>query len=219
MTLFQFSDSTCQVEGALVPVVELGLAAGDGVYFEHRVLMWKDAATPLGALPNAVGSRRTIAGRPYVITTAVGPGRIAFSRDSPGELVVLPLHPGVELDVREHAFLLASHTIQYSFWWVRGLSSIRHGGSGMYIDRFVAATAPGLLVLHGYGDVFERLLGEGERIMLEPGGFLYKDSTVQINSVQIKLKTGMLHRGMYLAEVVGPGRLGIQSMYRHHRTA
>src|SRR5215469_14967573 len=59
MTLFQYSNSTCQVEGALVPVVELGLAPGDGVYFEHRVLMWKDAATPLGALPNAVGSKRT----------------------------------------------------------------------------------------------------------------------------------------------------------------
>src|SRR5262249_39404615 len=156
-------------------------------------------------------SQRTIAGRPYLITTATGPGRIAFSRDHPGELVVLPLHPGAELDVREHAFLLASHTIQYSFLWVNGLANIRHGGSAMDIDRFVATTGPGLLVLHGYGDVFERMLAEGERMMLEPGAFLYKDRSVQISPVQINLKTGILPRGMHLAKMVGPGRVGIQS--------
>jgi hypothetical protein len=26
----------------------------------------------------------------------------------------------------------------------------------------------------------------------------------------------MMRRGMYLAEMVGPGRVGIQSMYVHH---
>ena len=74
-----------------------------------------------------------------VVTLANGPGRIAFSRDAPGELVVLPLHPGMELDVREHAFLLASHSIQYSFVRIKGLVNLLHGGSGMFMDRFVTA--------------------------------------------------------------------------------
>jgi uncharacterized protein (AIM24 family) len=155
---------------------------------------------------------------PLVISQAQGPGRIAFSRDAPGELVVLPLHPGMELDVREHAFLLASHVIDYSFVRIKGLANVLHAGSGMYMDRFVTQGAPGLLALHGNGNVFERSLGPGEKILVEPGGFLYKDSSVTMNTVQQNVRTGLLRHGLYLAEMVGPGRVGIQSMYVHHHT-
>ena len=36
---------------------------------------------------------------------------------------------------------------------------------------------------------------------------------------QQNVKTGMLRHGMYLAEMTGPGRVGIQSMYVHHHSA
>ena len=72
-------------------------------------------------------------------------------------------------------------------------------------------------MLHGNGNVLERTLRPGEKILVEPGGFLYKDSTVNMQAVQLPLKTGMFGRhGMYLAEMTGPGRVGIQSMYVHH---
>ena len=51
---------------------------------------------------------------------------------------------------------------------------------------------------------------------MEPGGFLYKDSSVTMNTVQQKIRTGLTSHGMYLAEMTGPGRVGIQSMYVHH---
>jgi uncharacterized protein (AIM24 family) len=216
MTEFRFSNSVAQIEGELVPVAELALAQGDAVYFEHHVMLWKDEQTPLVAMNTAGGVKRSLGGMPHVLSMAHGPGRVAFSRDAPGELVVLPLHPGMELDVREHAFLVANHTIGYSFIRIKGLANIMHGGSGMYIDRFVTQGAPGLLVLHGNGNVFERILAPGEKILVEPGGFLYKDASVTMNAVQQDIKTGLMRHGMYLAEMTGPGRLGIQSMYVHH---
>jgi len=156
---------------------------------------------------------------PHIVTVANGLGRVAFSRDAPGELVVLPLHPGMELDCREHAFLLASHSIQYSFVRIKGLANVLHGGSGMFMDRFVTTQYPGLLVLHGNGNVLERMLRPGEKILVEPGGFLYKDSTVQMQAVQMPLRTGLMRHSMYLAEMTGPGRVGIQSMYVHHHAS
>lgn len=218
MTEFRFSNSTCQVEGELVPVAEIALASGDSVYFEHHVLLWKDESTPLSALPMSGGIKRLLGGMPMVVTVAHGPGRVAFSRDASGELVVLPLHPGMEIDVREHAFLVASHSINYSFQRITGMNNILHG-EGMYMDRFVTAGEPGILLLHGYGNVFERTLGAGEKIMVEPGGFLYKDSSVTMNTVQQNVKTGLMRHGMFLAEMTGPGRVGIQSMYVHHHTS
>src|SRR6201989_1590366 len=124
MTEFRFANSVVQVEGELVPVAGISLAQGDAVYFEHHVMLWKDEATPVTAFPTQGGMRRMFGGMPFVLTLAYGPGRVAFSRDSPGELVVLPLHPGMELDVREHAFLVANHTIGYSFIRIKGLANI-----------------------------------------------------------------------------------------------
>jgi uncharacterized protein (AIM24 family) len=87
----------------------------------------------------------------------------------------------------------------------------------MYMDRFVTGGEQGLLLLHGYGNVFQKTLQQGEKILVEPGGFLYKDSSVQMNTVQQRFKTGMLGtHNMYLAEMTGPGRVGVQSMYVHH---
>jgi uncharacterized protein (AIM24 family) len=217
MTEFRFANSTCQVEGELVPVAEINLGQGDAVFFEHHVMLWKDEQVALAAMPTN-GPRRSVGGMPHIVSVAYGPGRVAFSRDAPGEMVVLPLHPGMEIDVREHAFLAASGSVNYSFVRIKGLANVLHGGSGMYVDRFVTQGAPGLLLLHGNGNVLERMLRPGEKVMVEPGGYLYKDSTVQMQAVQLPLKTGLMHRKMYMAEMTGPGRVGIQSMYVHHHS-
>ncbi|HEY3505958.1 MAG TPA: AIM24 family protein [Actinocatenispora sp.] len=217
MTEFRFSGSVCQVEGELVPVAELALAPNDWVYFEHHVMLWKDERVPLSQMQTGGGFRRMFAGMPFVLSVASGPGRIAFSRDAPGELVVLPMPPGVEIDVREHAFLLAAGSVSYSFVRIKGLANILHGGNGMYLDRFITQQYPGMLMLHGNGNVLERTLRPGEKILVEPGGLLYKDASVQMQAVQQDLKVGLV-RKLYLAEMTGPGRVGIQSMYVHHRT-
>ncbi|GAA4203386.1 AIM24 family protein [Actinocatenispora rupis] len=217
LTEFRFSGSVCQVEGELVPVAEMALAPNDWVYFEHHVMLWKDERVPLSSMQTGGGLRRMFAGMPFVLSVASGPGRIAFSRDAPGELVVLPMHPGMELDVREHAFLLAAGSVNYSFIRIKGLANILHGGNGMYLDRFITQQYPGVLLLHGNGNVLERTLRPGEKILVEPGGFLYKDASVQMQAVQQDLRVGLM-RKLYLAEMTGPGRVGIQSMYVHHRT-
>jgi uncharacterized protein (AIM24 family) len=219
MTEIHFGDSTCQVEGEIVPVAEIDLGAGDSVFFEHHVLLWKDEATRMSVMPLTGGVKRALAGMPFIISIAHGPGRVAFSRDATGELVVLPLHPGMELDVREHAFLLASHSIDYSYLRIKGLRNILLGGQGMFMDRFVTQSTPGLILLHGYGNVFERTLKAGESILVEPGAFLYKDSTVAMDVEVVKLTSGFFGgTGMSLARMTGPGRVGIQSMYVHHHT-
>lgn len=215
-TKIQFGSSVCQVEGHTVPVADISLAAQDAVFFEPHVMLWKDPALRIGSKAIAGGVKRMLAGMPFSISMAEGPGHIAFSRDASGELVVLPLHPGMELDVREHSFVLASHVIDYSFVRIKGLANLIFGGEGMFMDRFVTTSAPGMLILHGYGNVFQRTLKPGESILLEPGGFLYKDSSVQMDIEFAKVGSGILgqHR-MALARMTGPGRVGIQSMYHH----
>lgn len=215
MTEFSFGSSTCQIEGDVVPIAEVALGDGDHVFFEVHAMLWKEELVPIETRNTGGGLKRMLGGMPHYLTWAKGPGRIAFSRDATGELVVLPVAPEVEIDVREHAFLLGSHSLAYSFERIKGLANIAHGGDGMFLDRFTASEEAGLLIVHGFGNVFQKTLAAGEKIMIEPGGFLYKDSSVTLNAVKLDVKVGAI--GTFrVAEVVGPGRVGIQSMYVHH---
>ena len=49
----------------------------------------------------------------------------------------------------------------------------------MFMDRFTADTVPGLLLLHGNGNVFVSNLQPGQQIVIKPTSLLYKDPTVR----------------------------------------
>jgi len=116
MARIQLGRSSCQVEGKIVPVADMDLAEGDGVYFTHDVLLWQDPAVHVDAMNLSKPWTRHRAGMPLVMMTAAGPGRIAFSHDSPGEVVALPVQSGAAVEVREHTLLVATSSVSYD--WV-----------------------------------------------------------------------------------------------------
>jgi uncharacterized protein (AIM24 family) len=150
-------------------------------------MLWKDEQVAMSVMDAPGGMKRMLADLPFVLSVAHGPGRVSVSRDAPGELIVLPVDPGTEYDVREHAMILATSSLSYSFEKLPGLKATMVAGSGMYMDRYRAGESPGLLLLHGYGNVIDRALREGETVEVEPGGFLYKESTVSIEVATHKL--------------------------------
>ncbi len=77
-TSFAFSQSSCEVEGEIVPVISITLGDGDWVFFEHHTLLWKEEGVRLGQLGQGGGMRRMFGGMPFTITTAMGPGHVAF---------------------------------------------------------------------------------------------------------------------------------------------
>jgi len=200
LTEFRFGNSVCQIDGTVVPVADVALGEGASVFFEHHAMLWKDETVPMSVMAAPGGMKRIVAGTPFVLSVGHGPGRLSFSRDAPGELVVLPVDPGVEIDVREHAMLLASGTLSYTFERLQGLRAVLASGAGMYLERFLAQQGPGLLVLHGYGNVLQRTLGPGETVQIEPGGFLYKDASVTIDISTQKLVPEGANSGVQAAK-------------------
>ncbi len=190
LTEIQFGSSKCQIDGTVVPVADVDLGPGEWVFFEHHVMLWKEDRVAMSVMDTPGGMKRIFAGLPFVLSVAKGPGRVSFSRDAPGELVVLPIDPGMEVDVREHAMVMASGWLRFSFEQIQGLKTMLAAGTGMYLDRYVAGEYTGLLVLHGFGNVFQRTLEAGQSIQVEPGGFLYKDSTVTMEVATQKLGSG-----------------------------
>ena len=214
-----FGGVTYHLDGELVPVLSVDVSKTP-VYFEHHILLWKNSSVRIRIKPMAGVLKRMVAGMQVFVTEASGDGIIAFSRDGAGHIVPIHMARGTELHVREHQFLAATDSIDYSFERVRGVSNMLFGGTGFFIDKFHSHNGEGIVWLHGYGNVFEKVLGPGETIDVEPSGWLYKDVGVGMETVVDRLSGGFFGgMNFILNRFTGPGRIGIQSMYLHMPTA
>ena len=221
MAKLQFGNSFCQIEGTYVPVADMNLAADDGVYFAHHVLLWKDPQVNITTMSLKGGWKRLFAGLPLIMTQAQGPGHIAFSLDNPGELIALPLQPGQVVDVREHLFLAATSNVHYDWFPTQHLAQTSSGDEtethypiGMYMDQFCARKTPGLLLLHAGGNVFVRHAGAGRAHSGQADRADFQGSRrcgcICISSVPNSMFSGWgyLEQPLCLAAAVGAGTGG-----------
>jgi uncharacterized protein (AIM24 family) len=209
-----FAGVTYHIRGQLVPELQIELG-GEPVMFEHHVMLWKETGVEIELRKLSSGIKRKIAGLDYFVTRAKGPGRIAFSRDGAGQCIPLHLRQGETLHVREHQFIAATDDVDYTFERVQGVRNMLLGGSGIFIDHFKADRGDAIVWVHGHGNVFVVELEGGEQLDVEPGGWLFKDASVQMDAVTMGLKTGLMGGGGKLTwnRFTGPGRLAIQTMY------
>jgi uncharacterized protein (AIM24 family) len=213
-----FAGVTYHIDGELVPVLTVDVSKTP-VFFEHHILLWKHSNVSIALKAMKGALKRMMAGMQIFVTEASGDGMIAFSRDGAGHIAPIHLKAGTELQVREHQFLAATGNVEYTFERVKGAANMLFGGSGFFIDRFAARQGDGILWLHGYGNVFEKVLEAGETIDIEPGGWLYKDPGVRMETVIDRLTSGFFGgMNFILNRFTGPGRVGIQSMYLHMPT-
>ena len=226
----RLGDMTIVVEGELVPVIDVELGSQQTIYFEHHTLLWKQPNVTLGFMGLQNAAKRIFSGLQIFISTARGPGNIAFSREAPGQVVALRLRPGQSVDVREHQFLLATSNVDYNFFWQTGIANVLFSRSGLFIDRFVSKGGEGVVLLHGYGNVFEKTLQPGEMLDVEPGAWLWKDSQVRMDTVSVLSSQGgggllgalgafVGGAALQLNRFYGPGRVGLQSMTYHEPAA
>jgi len=120
MTRLQAGRSSVQIEGSITAVADWNLAAGEGLFFPHHTLLWQEPSVQLSNLPLSKPWTRHRAGLPMFMAQASGPGRAAFSHDTPGEIIALPIQPGEAIDVCEHRLLVATQGITYD-WYESGV--------------------------------------------------------------------------------------------------
>ncbi len=179
-----------RIEGELVPVLHLWLGSVP-VFFEHHVVLWKDPPLAIGMKGVKGAFKRMIAGMPIFMTEAQGPGEVAFSRDGAGHIFPIHLSPRTAILVREHQFLAATGNLEYGLSRVKGISNMLFGSTGFFVDRVSAGHQEGVVWLHGFGNVFEKVLAPNEQIDVEPGGWIYRDESVRMDVQIFGLRTGI----------------------------
>jgi uncharacterized protein (TIGR00266 family) len=206
-----------EISGTVMQTVAIDLDPGEQIYSQTNTMAWMndkivmDTHTGGGFL---AGLKRSLAGGSLFITDFTaqgGPGHVAFAPRFPGTIFAKTLAAGESLICRKETFLCAQKSVTLELAWQRRLGAGFFGGEGFTLQK---VTGPGTVWLDLSGEVVERDLAAGEKLLVHAGHVGIQTTTVEFDIQMIRGFKNIVFggEGLYLATLTGPGHVWLQSM-------
>jgi len=208
------------ISGTTMQTVSVDLAPGESLFSQHATMAWMsetirmDTHTGGGLL---AGLARMVSGGGLFITqfTAEAPGHVAFAPRFPGQIMPVTLGVGEALVCRKESFLAAETSVHLDIAFQQRLGAGFFAGEGFILQR---VTGPGTVFIDLSGEVIEKVLAPGERLLVHAGHVGMQDPGVQVSIQMMRGFRNVLFggEGLFLATLTGPqtssGRVWLQSM-------
>ncbi len=205
-----------EISGTVMQTVAIDLPPGEVVYSQTNCMCWMNDAVEMNTNTGGgflAGLARTFGGGTLFVTdfTARGNGHVAFAPRFPGKIMPVPLAAGQSLICRKETFLCAEKSVTLEIAWQKKIGAGFFGGQGFILQK---VTGPGTVFLDLAGEVVERDLAAGERLLIHAGHVGVMDPTIQFDIQMVPGFRNILFggEGLFLATVTGPGHVALQSM-------
>ncbi len=205
-----------QITGTVMQTVAIDLAPGEIVYSQTNCMCWMndqiDMATNTGGGLFS-GLKRSLSGGSLFVTnfTARGQGHVAFAPRFPGTIKPVQLAAGQSLICRKETFLAAEKSVTFAVSFQKNIGAGLFGGQGFILQK---VTGPGTVFLDLSGEIVEKDLAAGEKLLVHAGHVGVMDPTIQFDIQMVPGFSNILFggEGLFLATVTGPGHVVLQSM-------
>lgn len=210
-----------RIQGTTMPVLELMLAPNDAVISEAGELSWMTQTvqmmthTQMGGGGGFFGALKRVAGGGSLFMTEYravgGPGEVAFATKLPGHIVPVDVGPGREYMVHRHGFLCATPAVQLGVCFQQSLGAGIFGGDGFLLQK---VSGQGTAWLELSGELIIKDLAPGELLRVHPGHVGAFQSSVGFQITTVPGIKNMIFGGdgIFLAALVGPGRVWLQTL-------
>jgi uncharacterized protein (TIGR00266 family) len=204
------------ISGSVMQTVSIDLQPNEVVFSQTNSMCWMNDAVEMNTHTGGgflAGLARSFGGGSFFITefTARGLGHVAFAPRFPGTVMPVALAPGQSLICRKETFLVAERSVGLEIAWQKRLGAGFFGGEGFILQK---VTGPGTVFLDLSGEVVERDLLPGEKLLVHAGHVGVMDPTIQFDIQMIRGFRNVLFggEGLFLATLTGPGHVALQSM-------
>jgi uncharacterized protein (TIGR00266 family) len=206
-----------RVSGTVMQTVEIDLAPGEVVYSQTNTMCWMNDAIAMDTHTGGgflAGLKRSLGGGSFFVTDFAASregAHVAFAPRFPGTIIPVQLAAGQSLICRKETFLCAQKSVSLEIAWQRRIGAGFFGGGGFILQR---VTGPGVVFLDLSGEVVERDLAAGERLLVVAGHVGVMDPSVAFDIEMIRGVKNVLFggEGLFLATLTGPGHVALQSM-------
>jgi uncharacterized protein (TIGR00266 family) len=205
-----------QVSGTIMQTVSIDLSHGEIIYSQTNSMCWMndqiemDTNTGGGLLS---GLMRSFTGGSFFITDfkSLGNGHVAFAPRFPGTIIPVNLGQGQSLICRKETFLCAEKSVTLELAWQKRLGAGLFGGDGFILQK---VTGPGTVFLDLSGEVIEKDLAPGERLLVHAGHVGVFDPSISFDIQMVRGFKNIIFggEGLFLACLTGPGHVALQSM-------
>ena len=135
--------------------------------------------------------------------------KIGFSACTPGKIMPINLN-GNTIIGQKNAFLAAEDSVDVDIYFKKKLGAGLFGGEGFILQKF---SGNGIVFLEIDGEVIEKDLQPGEKILLDPGHLAAMEPTVDFDIERVKgAKNILFGEGLFFSKLTGPGKVWIQTM-------
>ena len=206
-----------EISGTVMQTVAIDLDPGEQIYSQTNTMAWMNDAIVMDTHTGGgflAGLKRSLAGGSLFITDFTaqgGAGHVAFAPRFPGTIIAKTLAAGESLICRKETFLCAQKSVTLELAWQRRLGAGFFGGEGFTLQK---VTGPGTVWLDLSGEVVERDLAAGEKLLVHDGHVGIQTTTVEFDIQMIRGFKNVVFggEGLFLATLTGPGHVWLQSM-------
>ena len=205
-----------EIKGGAFPIVICTLQKGETMKNETGSMafmtsnMNMDTNTGGGLLK---GLGRALAGDTVFLNffTAEADGeQIGFSSCTPGKIMAIKLDGSNTIIGQKNAFLAAEESVEVDIHFRNKLGTGIFGGEGFILQKF---TGNGMVFLEIDGEVIEKDLAPGEKILVDPGHIAAMEESIEFDIERVKgAKNILFGEGLFFSRLTGPGKVWIQTM-------
>jgi uncharacterized protein (TIGR00266 family) len=210
-----------RIQGTTMPVLDVRLDPNESVFSESGELSWMTASiqmtthTQMGGGGGLFGVLKRVAGGGSIFMTEYRamqyPGEVSFATKVPGHIVPVEVQPGSEYMVHRHGFLCATPQVTISVGFQQSLGAGIFGGDGFLLQKLGGM---GTAWLELSGELVVKDLAPGEMLRVHPGHVGAFQSSVGFQITTVPGIKNMIFGGdgIFLAVLMGPGRVWLQTL-------
>ena len=212
-----------KILGTTMPVLEITLDPGEALFAESGELSWMTSSIVMTTSTQYGGGggiggvfKRAVGGSSIFMTEYMAKdaqGMVAFATRLPGQIFPIDIapQPGATYFGHRHAFVCANHGVELSIGFQQRLGAGLFGGDGFRLQK-ISGTGRAWVELSG--EIVSYDLQPGEVLRVHPGHVGLFQDTVQFNITTVPgIKNKIFGGdGIFLAQMVGPGRVWLQSL-------
>ena len=205
-----------EISGGSFPIVICTLQKGETMKNETGAMAFMTSGMKMetntgGGLIKGLG--RALAGDTIFLnffTAESDNEQIGFSSCTPGKIMPIRLNGSNTIIGQKNAFLTAEESVDVDIYFKKKLGAGLFGGEGFVLQKF---SGNGMVFLEIDGEVIEKDLQPGEKLLVDPGHIAAMEETVDFDIERVKgAKNILFGEGLFFSKLTGPGKVWIQTM-------
>ncbi len=210
-----------RIYGEDMQVLEVEISSGEKLYSQSGAMVWMDPSVEMKATTGGKGlldglwkaAKRMMAGESLALVeykTTADRAKVAFAMPWIGKINSFEVTPNNSLILQRGAYLAHLGDIDISITFTKRLTAGLFGGEGFILQKL---SGQGLVFFFAGGYVKEMELNPSEEILIDTGCIVGFQESVSYEITTVKgIGTWLFGgEGLFLAKLVGPGKVWLQS--------